>query len=118
MLFRSALPPATYKLISERCSLDLKSLQQTLQSRIREFRNALPNVEFRSDERSPIQIISVGDLQKTKVLADKLQAQGLAVKPIFSPTVPEGTERIRICLHAFNTEDEVSRLCQEILKFF
>lgn len=26
------------------------------------------------------------------------------------PTVPEGTQRVRVCLHAGNTEEEVRRL--------
>ena len=33
------------------------------------------------------------------------------VRPIFSPTVPAGSERLRICLHAFNTDDEMRLLC-------
>jgi 8-amino-7-oxononanoate synthase len=39
-----------------------------------------------------------------------LQNKGFAVKAILSPTVPPGKERIRICLHAFNTEEEISNL--------
>lgn len=36
------------------------------------------------------------------------------VRPIVSPTVPAGKERVRLCLHAGNTLDEVERLCKEI----
>lgn len=32
------------------------------------------------------------------------------VRPIVSPTVPVGTERVRVCLHAGNTIDEIDRL--------
>ncbi|MDX1462695.1 MAG: pyridoxal phosphate-dependent aminotransferase family protein [Marinirhabdus sp.] len=39
-----------------------------------------------------------------------LKERGLDVKPILSPTVPEGQERLRICLHSYNTEDEIAKL--------
>jgi 8-amino-7-oxononanoate synthase len=32
------------------------------------------------------------------------------VKAIKSPTVKEGTERVRICLHAYNTKEETDQL--------
>lgn len=32
------------------------------------------------------------------------------VRPIVAPTVPHGTERVRVCLHAGNTEWEVEKL--------
>jgi len=35
---------------------------------------------------------------------------GLLVKGVRSPTVPAGKERLRICLHAFNTTAEIDRL--------
>ena len=32
-------------------------------------------------------------------------------------TVKEGTERIRICLHAYNTDDEIGKLNEALLEF-
>ena len=32
------------------------------------------------------------------------------VKPILSPTVPEGQERLRFCLHGFNSKEEISEV--------
>jgi len=31
-----------------------------------------------------------------------------------SPTVPEGQERLRICLHSFNTQAEIDQLLQSL----
>lgn len=47
-------------------------------------------------------------------LAEFCQTNGLVVRPIVPPTVPEGTSRVRVCLHASNTTDEIDRLCRTI----
>lgn len=43
-------------------------------------------------------------------LALKIQAEGFDIKAIRSPTVPKGKERLRICLHSFNTEEDIRSL--------
>lgn len=48
--------------------------------------------------------------KKVKGIAKKLGENGFVVKPILSPTVPEGQERLRFCLHSFNTKKEISRV--------
>jgi len=114
-IYTTALPPSAYHLIQQRCAVDLASLQDQLQQNIRIFRKMISSERLYSDARSPIQIIPIGDITKTRVLAEKLQDSGFAVKPIYSPTVPRGEERIRICLHAFNTEEEITHLVANLL---
>lgn len=58
----------------------------------------------------PIQSIRVKDSEQLQLLADKINQEGINVKAIFPPTVQKGEECIRICLHAFNTKEEVDRL--------
>lgn len=36
------------------------------------------------------------------------------VRPIVAPTVPLGTDRVRVCLHAGNTLEECEGLCEAI----
>jgi len=62
------------------------------------------------DSRSPIQALMAGNNEQCKRTAQKLQAAGLQVNPILHPTVPAGTERLRVCLHSFNTTAQVDVL--------
>lgn len=54
---------------------------------------------------------------RVKKIAEKIQEKGFDVRPILSPTVPEGQERLRICLHTFNTEKEITEVLQLLAIF-
>lgn len=45
-----------------------------------------------------------------KGFASTLQKKGFDIKPILSPTVPKGQERLRICIHSYNTYEEMDAL--------
>jgi 8-amino-7-oxononanoate synthase len=62
----------------------------------------------------PIQSIIIPGNEMVRKVAAQIQAKGFDVRPLVSPTVPTGEERIRICLHAFNTEREVEDLISAI----
>ncbi|ETS83586.1 hypothetical protein PFICI_05462 [Pestalotiopsis fici W106-1] len=47
-------------------------------------------------------------------LAAWCQQRGFMVRPIVAPTVPAGTERVRICLHAMNSIGQVDALITTI----
>jgi 8-amino-7-oxononanoate synthase len=49
-----------------------------------------------------------------KALAAHCQSNGLVVRGIVPPTVPAGTERIRVCLHAGNTVQQIEDLVDKI----
>lgn len=52
--------------------------------------------------------------EHVKSLSSYLQDEGFDIRPILSPTVQKGKERIRIVLHDFNTEDEIRALVDAI----
>ncbi|CAM4325488.1 aminotransferase class I/II-fold pyridoxal phosphate-dependent enzyme [Flavobacterium terrigena] len=54
--------------------------------------------------------------EKVKHIASQLQEKGFEVKAILSPTVPEGQERLRFCLHSYNTEKEMHDVLIELSK--
>ena len=66
---------------------------------------------------SAIQCIVLKSNRKAVSLAGSLQNSGFDVRPILSPTVPATLERIRICLHSFNTENEITLLADIINGF-
>ncbi len=73
---------------------------------------------FLIESFSPIQCVVVNGSEAVKKIAHLLQTKGFDVRPILSPTVPKGKERLRICLHAFNTEKEVKVLSEKVNGFF
>lgn len=66
---------------------------------------------------SPIQIFSSFDKNGLKALAEKLKQEGFLTKAVFSPTVPEGKERIRMVIHSFNRREEIRELVKNIHTF-
>lgn len=63
---------------------------------------------------SAIQCIVLNSNDNAKQAAQQLQTAGLDVRPILSPTVSKGAERIRICLHSYNTAAEIKLLTSTI----
>lgn len=60
--------------------------------------------------KSAIQSAILPGNEKVKAIAKQFQDKGFDVKPILSPTVPEGQERLRFCIHSFNTKEEISQV--------
>jgi 8-amino-7-oxononanoate synthase len=60
--------------------------------------------------KSAIQSAIIPGNEKVKNIASSLQQKGFDVKAILSPTVPEGQERLRFCIHSFNSKEEISSL--------
>ena len=63
---------------------------------------------------SSIQSAIIPGNENAKNIAKQLQEQGFNVKAILSPTVPEGQERLRICLHSYNSEEEITAVLQNL----
>ncbi len=66
---------------------------------------------------SAIQTILFLGNEKAKNAALQLQSKGFDVKAILSPTVAKGKERLRICLHIYNTDQEIENLVNELKSF-
>ena len=110
-IYTTALPPASVRAIARAYALlpRLDAERERLRLLVGRFRET-PIVFERLDSTTPIQVVIVPGNAAVKALATKLQEAGLDVRPILSPTVEKGTERLRIVLHAYNTEEEIDRL--------
>jgi 8-amino-7-oxononanoate synthase len=73
------------------------------------------NISFEKlSSSTPIQIVIIPGNDEIKSLSERLQQKNFDVRPILYPTVPKEKERLRIVLHAFNTETEVQQLIEEL----
>ena len=102
--------------ISFRFLQDNAQMQQELQRKIFLFQQCMSPSPVIETLQSPIQAIILSGNEKVKIVSRELAEEGLAVYPILSPTVPKGMERLRICLHIFNTDQEIEKLCFTLLK--
>ncbi len=106
-IFSTSLPP--HSLVSIGCAFEFLDdhifLQQELQQKINLFTSRI-----KSASRSSVQAIIVPGNKEVKELAQNLQNLGFDCRAILSPTVPPGKERIRICLHTFNSDNEIINL--------
>ena len=67
--------------------------------------------------KSAIQSAIIPGNENVKLIASQLQEKGFDVKAILSPTVPEGQERLRFCLHSFNSPEEISEVLTLLSNF-
>ncbi len=104
---------AGYQLLNQTKNRDILCQNiQYFRQRIKEL-----GIENRFVEsRSPIQVFLQSGNDMVKKIAEKLQKKGFGIKPILSPTVAQNQERLRICLHSFNTENQIDNLLQELRK--
>ncbi len=110
-IFTTSLP--LHSLISIKIAYELIPTLQDRRDHIRSlittFRDAINQTDkmWLLNSPSPIQSVVIPGNTLAKDVSHKLEEAGYYVKAILYPTVPRGKERLRICLHAFNTEEEI-----------
>jgi 8-amino-7-oxononanoate synthase len=67
--------------------------------------------------KSAIQSAIIPGNEKVKSIAKRIQEKGFDVKAILSPTVPEGQERLRFCIHSYNSKEEISEVLRLLSTF-
>ena len=68
--------------------------------------------------KSAIQSAIIPGNEKVKTIANQLHEKGFDVKAILSPTVPEGQERLRFCLHSYNSQEEILAVMHCVYSLF
>lgn len=81
-----------------------------LQENLKYFKEQLKKFKLESyfiPSSSAIQSCVVPGVKKVTSVSDKLRNDGFNVKPILSPTVQKGEERLRFCVHSFTAKEEI-----------
>jgi 8-amino-7-oxononanoate synthase len=98
-----------YRLLKENGT----QLIHSLHNKIQFFRSEIEKIHHKYsilDSISPIQGIIIPGNEQVIKIAKNIQENGFDVRAIRYPSVAAGTERLRICLHNFNSEAEISNL--------
>ena len=105
---------AGYELLEEFHSVEFANLNRV----IHEFNNIIDESKFKltSDIDSPIKSILIKGNTEVKNCVESLKKLNIDVRPILSPTVPVGEERLRIILHSFNTLEDIQLLVNNLDK--
>jgi len=117
-IYSTALPQ--HSIVAIRCAYELLSeseeAQLSLHNNIKLFRKLAEMLNNYSlpESISPIQCLLYPGNENVVKLAAYVQRKGYDVRPIMSPTVPVGKERLRICIHSFNKEEEIKGLVDAI----
>ncbi len=119
-IYTTAMPP--HSLVAIGCAFDFLKrnilLQEVLQTKIKLFINGFEKLKGESvQSQSAIQNVIIPGSTNVKELAHFLEHHQFDCRPILSPTVKEGTERIRICLHVFNSDHEILELNNVLSEF-
>ena len=122
LIYTTALPPHSVAGILAGY-LILKENQlpfQQLRKRISYFKTQIKELGLESifpESHSAVQSAIVPGVNHVKEIAHQLQTNGYNVKPILSPTVAEGSERLRFCLHSYNSEQEIASVLNRLATF-
>ncbi len=116
-IFTTAMPAVNVSAIAEAYAVfpQLAEERQKLNSLVRQFQAQTRSIS-RTTINTPIQAVMIPGNEKVRKIATAMQVTGLDTRPILSPTVPPGTERIRIVIHSFNTAEQITMLSEELSK--
>ncbi|WP_298531493.1 pyridoxal phosphate-dependent aminotransferase family protein [uncultured Algibacter sp.] len=120
-IYTTALPPHSLATIHASYNeLITSNSQKLLHENIKHFKTEIKNNTLKSifiHSNSAIHCCVIPGNDHVKSISKTLQNSGFNVKPILSPTIPEGQERLRFCLHAYNTKKEISEVLSLLATF-
>lgn len=115
-IFSTALP--AHSLAAIRCSYEWmrkkEDERKKLHDLIAHFRDQAKELKL-TNSYSPIQPVIIPGNNECRNAAYRVQEMGYDIRPILSPTVPKGKERLRICLHSYNLKEEIDIIIDELI---
>ena len=116
-IFTTAMPLHSIAAID--CSFDYLRQNTELQHVLQQKKELFVSLGKKQNlplmsSNTQIQGIILPGNERVKAASGQLQARGYDIRPILSPTVPKGSERLRICLHTYNSGQEIANLINEL----
>lgn len=125
LIYTTALPPHSVATIlasyqhavsdSKLPNSALKKMRENIQYFQKELKKQRLH-EFFIKSDSAIHCAILPGNARVKQISTELLEAGFDVKAILSPTVPAGQERLRICLHSYNSQNEIKTLLALLAK--
>ncbi len=119
-VFSAALPPmcAAVSLKALEIIETDKELIKSLQKNYAYFINGVKEMGYNTlrSKDTPIVPVIIGDDIKTFRYAKKMKKEGILVPPIVFPAVPREAGRLRCCVMATHTEDEIDFILETMEK--
>lgn len=116
-IYTTAMPPMSIAsillVLSDEHTAKMHGASALLQNNIQFFNhqtNAMGLNNIFIPSNSPIHGCIIPGNEKVKEMAAYIQNSGFNIRPILAPTIPEGKERLRFCLHSYNTQDEIKEV--------
>lgn len=116
-LYTTSLPAALMEAMRSSLQLIIEEPErrQKLHHLIQYFRQKAKELELKFlPSHTPIQVLLVNATAKLITLHSRLKKLGLGVGMIRPPTVPKGTDRLRIILNALHTEQDIDYLLENL----
>ncbi|MFN8335733.1 MAG: 8-amino-7-oxononanoate synthase [Cyclobacteriaceae bacterium] len=116
-IFTTAMPLHSIAAID--CSFDYLRQNTELQHVLQQKKELFVSLGKKQNlplmsSNTQIQGIILPGNKRVKAASGQLQARGYDIRPILSPTVPKDSERLRICLHTYNSGQEIANLINEL----
>jgi 8-amino-7-oxononanoate synthase len=120
-IYTTSLPPHSLAtLLFAYQEMEESDLQNQLNSNIELFKNELVRLKLQPyfiESTSAIQSCVINGSNRIKKIATHIQEKGFNIKPILPPTVPLGSERLRFCIHSYNSKKEISEVLELLATF-
>ena len=122
-IYTTGLPPHAIALISAvygKLEEDNQTKKAQLHENINYFEQQVESLNLKSlfiQSVSAIHCCVFSGNDRVRSMAERFQNEGFDIRPILSPTVPKGEERLRICIHSFNTKKEIRKVLQLLAIF-
>ncbi len=115
LVFSTSLPAALCAAAEEALlAVQAPTRRASLWSRIHQLAEGLTRLGLPARPDSAVFTVMLGEPAQAMAASARLREQGLLVKAIRPPTVPEGTSRLRIAVSAAHSEEDVELLLRAL----